>query len=75
LLIFFFVIGIRPKLLKELSLEVAPCLNLVFKASIKQSTLPKDWKTALVTPISKRAIEVTLATIGPYHSPVYVVKY
>ena len=46
--------GIPPKLLKELSLEVAPCLNLVFKASIKQSTLPKDWKTALVTPIFKK---------------------
>jgi len=34
------------KLLKELSNELAPCL---VKASLHQSALPEDWKTALVT--------------------------
>jgi len=42
------------KLLKELSPELAPCLSLVFKASIHQGTLPLDWKTALVCPIFKK---------------------
>ena len=46
--------GIPPKLLKELANEVAPCMGLMFSASLKQSVLPNDWKTALVTPVFKK---------------------
>jgi len=46
--------GVPPRLLKELSNELAPSLALLFKASLQQSTLPKDWKTALVTPLFKK---------------------
>ena len=46
--------SLPPKLLKELSHELAPCLTLLFKASIHQSTLPLDWKTALVMPLFKK---------------------
>jgi len=46
--------SLPPKLLKELSHELAPCLTLLFKASIHQSTLPLDWKTALVMPVFKK---------------------
>jgi len=46
--------GIPPKLLKEVSYEIAPCLSFVFRASLKQSTLPQDWKATLVTPIFKK---------------------
>jgi len=45
---------IPPRLLKELSSEIAPCLSLVFRASLKQGILPSDWKTALVTPLFKK---------------------
>jgi len=40
--------------LKEVSSEIAPCLSLVFRASLKQGILPSDWKTALVTPLFKK---------------------
>ena len=43
--------GLPLKLLMELSYGLAPCLTLLFKASLHQSTLPEDWKTALVTPL------------------------
>jgi len=43
-----------PDGIKELSHEVAPCLSL-FDASLKQSTVPKDWKTALVAPIFRKS--------------------
>jgi len=46
--------GLPPRLLKELSNVLAPCLALLFNASLQQSTLPKDWKTALVTPLFKK---------------------
>ena len=46
--------GLSPKLLKELSTELAPCLTLLFKASLQQGRLPEDWKTALVTPLFKK---------------------
>jgi len=45
---------IPPRLLKELSYEISPCLSLVFRASLKQAVLPSDWKTALVTPLFKK---------------------
>jgi len=45
---------IPSRLLKEMSCELAPSLTLIFKASIHQSNLPSDWKTALVTPLLKK---------------------
>jgi len=45
--------GLPPRLLKELSNKLPPCIALLFKASLQQSTLPKDWNTALVTPLFK----------------------
>ena len=35
--------GLPPKLLKELSNNLAPCLTLLFRASLHQSALPEDW--------------------------------
>ena len=46
--------GLPPKLLKELSNNLAPCLTLLLRASLHQSALPEDWKTALVTPLFKK---------------------
>ena len=45
--------GIPPK---ELSHKLAPSLTLIFRASICQSSLPLDWKTASVTPLFKKYI-------------------
>ena len=46
--------GIPPRLLKEMSNELAPSLTLIFRASIHQSSIPSDCKTALVTPLFKK---------------------
>ena len=45
--------GIRPRILKELSSELASILTLLFKASLHQQCLPDLWKQANVTPIYK----------------------
>jgi len=39
---------IPTKLLKTISLEVSPCLKLLFSASLSQNSLPSDWKKALI---------------------------
>ena len=45
--------GIRPRVLKELSSELAPILTLLFKASLHQQSLLATWKHANVNPIYK----------------------
>jgi len=67
--------SLPPKLLKELSHELTPCLTLLFKASIHQSTLPLDWKTALVMPLLRRAAEVTLAITAQFPLQEFIAKY
>ena len=39
---------IRPRILKELSQELSPILTLLFRASLKQQSLPDIWKQAYV---------------------------
>jgi len=46
--------GIPPRLLKELSVNIAPILALIFKASLHQGKLPSDWKMATVVPVYKK---------------------
>ena len=45
---------IPPRFLKELANDLAPSLTLIFQASLKQGTIPDDWKIALVVPVFKR---------------------
>ena len=42
-----------PRILKELSKEIAPILTRIFKESLRSGTVPTDWKLAHVTPIHK----------------------
>ena len=46
--------NISAHLLKELNLELAPVLALIFQASLHQCRLPLDWKIANVVPIYKK---------------------
>ena len=46
--------SIRPRVLKELSSEVAPIFTLLFQASLHQQSLPGIWKHANVNPIYKK---------------------
>ena len=42
------------KILKELSVEIAPILTHIFTQSIETGQIPPDWSTAYVTPIFKK---------------------
>ena len=46
--------NLSPRLLKELSSEIAPLLQLVYQKSLDTSCLPEDWHKTNVTPIYKK---------------------
>ena len=62
-------------LLKEANMEIAPILTFIFQASLQQSSVPSDWKTASIVPLFKRAITVSQTTTDLYHYLVFVLKY
>nr|CAH8845910.1 unnamed protein product [Trichobilharzia regenti] len=45
--------SLHPRLLKELSAHIAGPLTTIFKLSLQNGVLPRDWKDAIVTPIHK----------------------
>lgn len=46
--------SLHPRVLKELSTEIAPALCKIFRASLQSGVVPSDWKLAFVTPIYKK---------------------
>ena len=46
--------GISPRVLKELSSELAPILTILMNKSIEEGTIPQQWKNGHVTPIFKK---------------------
>ena len=46
--------NISGKLLKLDPAEVSPCLTIIFKNSLRNSSVPEDWKTANITPTFKK---------------------
>jgi hypothetical protein len=66
-------------LLKETAKEITPALTFIFQASINQSKIPSDWKTAIVAPVSKkgdrgqpsnyRPVSLIVGCGGPYQRP------
>ena len=57
--------SIRPRVLKELSSELAPILTLLFKASLHQQSLPNIWKHANVSPIYKKGEKTNPSNYRP----------
>ena len=57
--------GIRPRVLKELSPELAPILTLLFKASLHQQSFPDIWKHASVCPIYKKGDKTSPSNYRP----------
>ena len=63
--------NIHPRLLKEISKEMAEPLAVLFNRSLEEKSLPEDWKQGNVTPIykkgSRKAVEnyrpVTLTSV------------
>jgi hypothetical protein len=46
--------GITPRIIKDLGDSILTPLELIFKKSLAESKVPKDWKTATVIPIFKK---------------------
>ena len=46
---------IPARLLKELSMELAPALTHIFQASLQQGRIPTKWEKANVVPIFKKS--------------------
>ena len=46
--------SIPGRLLKETANEITPALTFIFQASINQSKISSDWKTAIVAPVFKK---------------------
>lgn len=46
--------NIRPKILKELAIEIAPILTIIFRRSLETGEVPPDWRSANVSPVYKK---------------------
>ena len=46
--------GLSPRILKELSSQIAPILTKIFQMSLETGEIPDDWRTANVSPIFKK---------------------
>ena len=57
--------GFNDKLLKEGGSPMATILNIIFNISLKTSTIPKEWKEAMITPIYKSKEKSVAANYRP----------
>ena len=46
--------GIPPRMLRELSREIAPILTTIYRSSLNTGAVPGDWREALVSPVLKK---------------------
>ena len=60
--------ALSPRLLKELSSEIAPLLQLVYQKSLDTSCIPEDWCKANITP-TKRDQRISQKTTTQSHLP------
>ena len=67
--------NISPRVLKEVASEIAPSLILIYRASMKSGTVPKDWKSARRHPYSRKGNDTSLKITGPSPSPAYLASF
>ena len=56
---------ISPRIMKEMADTLAPALTTIFQKSIQTGEVPKDWRTADVTPIYKKGQKYVAANYQP----------
>jgi hypothetical protein len=57
--------GIGPKILQELEDSLAPAPTILFRKSMEEGGVPKDWKEANVTPIFKKGSKASPSNYRP----------
>jgi hypothetical protein len=57
---------IQPRILKELSIQIAPILLEIFRASLSSGFVPSNWKKANVVPIYKKVQKHPPKIISPF---------
>ena len=57
--------GIPARLLKELAKELSPVFTTLFQASLDQSKIPEDWKSAYITPLFKKGDPLKASNYRP----------
>ena len=57
--------NIHPRILKELTVEIAPSLTLIFPKSHETGEIPKDWVKANVSPIFKHGQKYLASNYRP----------
>ena len=45
---------ISSRFLKEMATKIFPLVTLIYQASVEQSQIPKEWKTAKISPVFKK---------------------
>jgi hypothetical protein len=56
---------IKPLVLKELAIEIAPILRYIFQRSLDTGEVPRDWRDANVTPIYKKGSGLMASNYRP----------
>jgi len=57
--------NIPTRFLKEFSTQLAPCLTIIFQASLEQGIVPIHWRKAFVVPIYKKGDRSSPANYRP----------
>ncbi len=57
--------GISPRLLQQLENSLAQQLEILFNKSIETGVVPRDWRTATVTPIFKKGTKGSSGNYRP----------
>ncbi len=57
--------GITARLLQEMSAEIASALEIIFRKSMTEGTVPEDWRVANVTPIFKKGAKANAGSYRP----------
>ena len=57
--------SIKPLILKELRLEIAPVICLLFEKTLKTDQLPSEWTKAQVCPLYKKGDKTDPANYRP----------
>ena len=57
--------GISPRILKEMSEQLCVPLSIIFKLRIDESTLPRQWRDAIICPIYKKSEKRNAANYRP----------